>query len=101
MPWFDLPEADLREYRTAAVEPAGLDGWWSERLAEARAAARPATLTRYRPDSYGPMAAYDVEFSGADGDRIAKVEFRARAKKEIREAAFFQQADQRHAALMR
>ena len=70
MPWFDLPEADLREYRTAAVEPAGLDGWWAERLAAARAAARPATLTRYRPDSYGPMAAYDVEFSGADGDRI-------------------------------
>src|SRR5450755_4595238 len=53
MPWFDLPLEDLREYRTAAVEPAGLDGWWSARLADARAAASPATLTRYRPDVYG------------------------------------------------
>ena len=70
MPWFDLPQTDLREYRTAAVEPAGLDDWWSARLAVARAAARPATLTRYRPDVYGPMAAYNVEFSGAGGDRI-------------------------------
>jgi cephalosporin-C deacetylase len=70
MPWFDLPLEDLRDYRTAAAEPAGLDGWWSARLAEARAAASPATLTRYRPDVYGPMAVYDVEFSGAGGDRI-------------------------------
>ncbi len=70
MPWFDLPQAELREYRTAAAEPAGLDGWWSARLAGARAAAQPTALTRYRPDVYGPMAAYDVEFSGAGGDRV-------------------------------
>src|SRR5882757_10036695 len=70
MPWFDLPLAELREYRTATEEPAGLDGWWTARLDEARAAARPATLTPYQTEAYGPLRAYDVEFSGARGDRI-------------------------------
>jgi cephalosporin-C deacetylase len=70
MPWFDLPPEQLIEHRTHADEPAGLDAWWAERLASARAAAGPATITRYRPDAYGPMQAYDVEFSGAGGDRI-------------------------------
>jgi cephalosporin-C deacetylase len=70
MPWFDLPLAELREYRTATEEPAGLDSWWAVRLDEARAAARPATLTPYQTEAYGPLCAYDVEFSGARGDRI-------------------------------
>ena len=70
MPWFDLPPEQLLEHRTHAEEPAGLDEWWSRRLAQARAAAAPAAVTRYRPDVYGPMQAYDVEFSGAGGDRI-------------------------------
>ena len=70
MPWFDLPPEQLAEYRSGTQEPADLDGWWSARLGEARAAASPATLSRYQPDSYGPMPVYDVEFSGAGGDRI-------------------------------
>jgi len=70
MPWFDLPLAALREHHTEADEPAGLDGWWAERLGEARAAARPPEVTRYATDAYGPLHAYDVEFSGARGDRI-------------------------------
>ena len=70
MPWFDLPLASLREHRTAAEEPPGLDGWWAERMDEARAAARPPGVTRYATDAYGPLHAYDVEFSGARGDRI-------------------------------
>jgi cephalosporin-C deacetylase len=70
MPWFDLPLAALREHRTATEEPARLDKWWAARLDEARAAARPAMATRYQTDTYGPLHAYDVEFSGARGDRI-------------------------------
>ncbi len=70
MPWFDLPLPELRARRTSAEEPAGLDTWWSERLAEARAAARPPELTRYEPGVYGPLPVYDVEFSGARGDRV-------------------------------
>jgi cephalosporin-C deacetylase len=70
MPWFDLPLAELRAYRTSTAEPAGLDDWWSARLAGARAAARPPAVTAYLPASYQPMQVWDVEFSGARGDRI-------------------------------
>jgi cephalosporin-C deacetylase len=70
MPWFDLPLAELRTYRTGTEEPAGLDAWWADRLAESRAAAKPPAVTPYLPDAYRPMQVFDVEFSGARGDRI-------------------------------
>jgi cephalosporin-C deacetylase len=70
MPWFDLPLEQLRKYRTTTEEPAGLDEWWTQRIAEARAHAEPAKLTRHEPDLYGPLEVYDAEFSGARGDRI-------------------------------
>lgn len=70
MPWYDLPQEQLTDYRTGTEEPAGLDTWWAARLAEARTAAGPVVLTRYEPEVYGPMPVYDVEFSGAGGDRI-------------------------------
>jgi cephalosporin-C deacetylase len=70
MPWFDLPLAELRSYRTSTQEPAGLDDWWAERLAEARAAAAPPAVTPYLPGAYRPVQVFDVEFSGARGDRI-------------------------------
>jgi len=70
MPWYDLTLEQLREYRTGTAEPAGLDGWWGARLAEARAAAEPPRVTRYEAGVYGPLEVHDVEFSGARGDRI-------------------------------
>ena len=70
MSWFDLPEHELRSYRTATEEPEGLDAWWQARLDQAREAASPPTLERYAPDAYGPVTVYDVSFSGAHGDRI-------------------------------
>jgi cephalosporin-C deacetylase len=70
MPWFDLSEDDLRNYRTSTEEPQGLDGWWKARLDEARSAATEPTLTRQAPQAYGPVEVFDVEFSGARGDRI-------------------------------
>jgi cephalosporin-C deacetylase len=70
MPWFDLPLEELRTYRTSIQEPEGLDDWWSARLTQARMAARTPAVTPYLPDAYGPMQAFDVEFSGARGDRI-------------------------------
>ena len=30
MAWYDLPESELRGYRTSTLEPAGLDAWWAE-----------------------------------------------------------------------
>jgi cephalosporin-C deacetylase len=70
MPWFDLPEDQLRAYRISTTEPDGLDAWWAARLDEAREAATPPTFTRYAEKAYGPVEVYDVEFSGARGDRI-------------------------------
>jgi cephalosporin-C deacetylase len=70
MPWYDLPLEKLREHRTQTAEPGGLDKWWEQRLADARALARPPELRRYEPDLYRPTDVYDVEFSGAGGDRI-------------------------------
>ena len=70
MPWFDLPLPDLHAYHTATEEPPGLDQWWRERLGQARALASAPTVTRYEADGYGPAEVYDVEFSGARGDRI-------------------------------
>jgi cephalosporin-C deacetylase len=70
MPWFDLPLAELRSYRTATEEPPGLDEWWRDQLDQARALAEAPTVTRYEPAGYGPAEVYDVAFSGARGDRI-------------------------------
>jgi cephalosporin-C deacetylase len=70
MPWFDMPEDQLRTYRLSTVEPEGLDAWWTRRLDRAREAASATTWTRYAADTYGPVEVYDVEFSGARGDRV-------------------------------
>lgn len=70
MPWFDLSEPELQDYRITTPEPDDLDGFWAARLAEAADAAAPPTLTRHAEDAYGAVAVYDVEFSGARGDRI-------------------------------
>jgi cephalosporin-C deacetylase len=70
MPWYDLPQEQLKDYRTGTAEPADLDRWWRQRLDEARTAAREPALTRYEPGTYGPVEVYDTEFSGAGGDRI-------------------------------
>src|SRR5580704_11627714 len=70
MPWYDLPEEQLKDYRTGTQEPAELDRWWRERLDRARAVAREPVLTRYEAGTYAPVEVYDTEFSGAAGDRI-------------------------------
>jgi len=70
MPWYDLPEEQLKDYRTGTPEPADLDRWWGERLDQARALARDPVLTRYEAGTYAPVEVYDTEFSGAGGDRI-------------------------------
>ena len=70
MPWYDLPLERLREYRTSTQEPDGLDDWWARRITEARALAKPPALTPHQPRLYDPLEVYDVEFSGAGGDRV-------------------------------
>jgi cephalosporin-C deacetylase len=69
MPRFDLPPAELREYRPTVAEPADFDAFWQRTLSESRALA--AEPTRVRVE--GPLAlvdVYDLEFSGFGGDRV-------------------------------
>ncbi|GAA3434786.1 hypothetical protein GCM10018954_043900 [Kutzneria kofuensis] len=70
MPLFDLSEPELAEHRVTATEPDGLDAWWADRIAGARASAEPVSLVRHEELAYGPMPVWDVEFSGDGGDRI-------------------------------
>jgi cephalosporin-C deacetylase len=70
MPWYDMPLERLREYRTSTPEPDGLDEWWAARIAQARALAKPLVLTPHQPRLYDPVEVFDVEFSGAGGDRV-------------------------------
>jgi len=70
MPWYDLPLEQLREYRTSTLEPDGLDEWWARRVGESRALAKPPSLTPRQPGVYDRVQVYDVEFSGAQGDRV-------------------------------
>jgi cephalosporin-C deacetylase len=69
-PLYDLPLAELERYRTAAPEPAGLDAFWAGAIAAAHAAAGEPVVEPFEPDTYRELAAFDVTFSGADGDPI-------------------------------
>jgi cephalosporin-C deacetylase len=70
MPLFDLPLDELRTYRSAAVEPPGLDEFWARSLAAARAARTDVEIEPFGVQAYGHLAAFDITFSGADGDRV-------------------------------
>lgn len=69
-PLYDLPLAELRDYRTSVPEPDGLDDFWAGAIEGARARAVDPVLVPYEPATYGSLAAFDVTFSGADGDPI-------------------------------
>jgi cephalosporin-C deacetylase len=65
----DLPEAALREFRSAVSRPDDFDAFWARTLAESRAARAPQTSRPFR----SPLTAVeisDLEFSGFGGDRI-------------------------------
>jgi cephalosporin-C deacetylase len=69
-PLYDLPLPELEQHRTAAQEPAGLDAFWEEAIALARGAAGEPIVEPFERALYGTLAAFDVTFSGADGDPI-------------------------------
>ena len=70
MPLYDLPLDELRGYRSSAVEPADLDAFWADAIADARAEASAPVLERHAMETYGGLQVEDVTFSGADGDAI-------------------------------
>ncbi len=69
-PLYDLPFAELERHRTGAPEPARLDAFWTEAITAARDAAQAPLVEPFTPETYRSLEAFDVTFSGADGDSI-------------------------------
>jgi cephalosporin-C deacetylase len=70
VPLYDLPLEELRRHRCVAPKPEGLESFWASALAAARSQALEPTVTPYEPGTYRALAAFDVTFSGADGDPV-------------------------------
>lgn len=69
MPLFDLPVDELRRYRPEVTEPADLDAFWTETLADARSHGLGLELAPYD----GPLRAVevqDVTFRGFGGHPV-------------------------------
>lgn len=69
-PLYDLSLTELERHQTAAAEPEGLDAFWADAAATARAAAGEPIVEPVEPGTYGSLAAFDVTFGGADGDPV-------------------------------
>lgn len=65
----DLPEAELRAYRSAVAEPGDFDAFWAGELTRSRTAARPVQLTEVDA-GLTAIRVYDVTFSGWNGQPI-------------------------------
>ncbi|PZQ89834.1 MAG: acetylesterase [Leifsonia xyli] len=66
----DLPEAELRSYRSAQVDPADFDAFWEETLAASRAAAPAGAVLAPVETGLRTLDVYDVTFPGFAGQPI-------------------------------
>lgn len=69
MAFFDLSWEQLQQYRPERSEPADFDAFWQRTLAEARAAARPATFAPYDA-RLKLVECFDITFSGFGGHPV-------------------------------
>jgi cephalosporin-C deacetylase len=65
----DMPEAQLREYRSAVAEPADFDEFWARTLAESRRYDAPPTLTPVETP-LATLEVWDVTFPGFGGEPV-------------------------------
>ncbi|MDQ1575596.1 MAG: cephalosporin-C deacetylase, partial [Microbacteriaceae bacterium] len=65
----DLPESELRAYRSSQNDPADFDAFWESTLAESRAFDLDVTLTPV-DTGLATIDVFDVTFSGFGGERI-------------------------------
>ncbi len=70
MTYADLPLDQLREYRSEAVEPEGLDRFWQSTLGDARAVGAPVSAVRMET-GMALLDTYDVRFPGWGGQPVA------------------------------
>ncbi|GAA3343097.1 acetylxylan esterase [Curtobacterium pusillum] len=68
--FLDLPEAELRAYTSAQVDPDDFDAFWADTLGAAR---RHPVIARMEPVDVGlrTIDVYDLRFRGFDGEEIA------------------------------
>ena len=66
----DLPEAELRAYRSAQVDPADFDAFWGETLAASRAAAPAGAVLEPVDAGLRTLDVFDVTFPGFAGQPI-------------------------------
>jgi cephalosporin-C deacetylase len=69
MPVFDLPLAELEQYRPIVAEPADFDAFWSSTIAESRAAGGEPILEPYDA-RLSTIEVWDVTFPGFAGDPV-------------------------------
>lgn len=69
MPVFDLPLAELEQYRPVVAEPADFDAFWQGTIAEARAVGGTPTLEPFDA-RLSTIDVWDVTFPGFAGDPI-------------------------------
>jgi cephalosporin-C deacetylase len=69
MPFFDLPLAELQQYRPTVAEPADFDEFWSRTIAEARAVGGEVVVEPYE-SHLTAFDVFDVTFPGFAGDLI-------------------------------
>lgn len=69
MPFFDLPPADLAQYRSKTPDPSDFDAFWASTLAETRGHALDA---RFEPVDTGLdlVEVFDVRFAGFGGNVV-------------------------------
>ncbi|MCU1576708.1 MAG: acetylxylan esterase [Leifsonia sp.] len=65
----DLPESELRAYRSSQNDPADFDAFWESTLAESRAFDLDVTVTPV-DTGLATIDVFDVTFSGFGGERI-------------------------------
>lgn len=66
----DLPEAELRAYRSAQLDPADFDAFWQSTLAESRAAAPAGAALDAVDVGLRTLDVFDVTFPGFGGQPI-------------------------------
>lgn len=69
MALFDLPLSELERYAPELVEPADLDAFWADTLAQTRSHELDARLVEV-PNHLTLVTTYDLSFAGFDGQRI-------------------------------
>ena len=87
MPWYDLPLERLREYRTSTQEPDGLDELVGQAPGSRAGAGAAGHVHAARADVYDPFQVFDVEFSGAGGDRVRAWYMRPRDTRRTRRSS--------------